>query len=47
MHVKEKLISQNSKEPTISEIAKELNLPKEDVVFALDADAGDRIFGTK
>ncbi len=37
LHVKEKLIAQNSKEPTISEIAKELNLPKEDVVFALDA----------
>lgn len=37
LHVKEKLIAQNSKEPTVSEIAKELNLPKEDVVFALDA----------
>ncbi len=37
MHVKERLISKNSKEPTISEIAKELDLPKEDVVFALDA----------
>ena len=35
--VKEKLINKNSKEPTISEIAKELDLPKEDVVFALDA----------
>ena len=34
---KEKLINKNSKEPTISEIAKELSLPKEDVVFALDA----------
>ncbi len=37
LHVKEKLIAQNSREPTVSEIAKELNLPKEDVVFALDA----------
>ena len=37
LHVKEKLISMNSKEPTITEIAKELDLPKEDVVFALDA----------
>ena len=37
LHVKEKLINKNSKEPTISEIAKELDLPKEDVVFALDA----------
>lgn len=37
LQVKEKLINQNSKEPTVSEIAKELNLPKKDVVFALDA----------
>lgn len=37
LHVKERLINENSKEPTISEIAKELDLPKEDVVFALDA----------
>lgn len=35
--VREKLINQNSKEPTITEIAKELDLPKENVVFALDA----------
>ena len=35
--VKERLTSKNSKEPTVSEIAKELDLPKEDVVFALDA----------
>lgn len=37
LQVKERLIAENSKEPTISEIAKELDLPKEDVVFALDA----------
>lgn len=37
LHIKEKLINDNSKEPTISEIAKEMELPKEDVVFALDA----------
>lgn len=37
MHVKERLISKNLKEPTINEIAKELDLPKEDVVLALDA----------
>ena len=30
-------IAYKAKEPTISEIAKELDLPKEDVVFALDA----------
>ena len=37
LQVKEKLTSKNSKEPTITEIAKELGLPKEEVVFALDA----------
>lgn len=37
MHVRERLINANSKEPTISEIAKELDLPKEDVALALDA----------
>ncbi|NLY42428.1 MAG: RNA polymerase sporulation sigma factor SigG [Clostridiaceae bacterium] len=37
LQVKEKLTNKNSKEPTITEIAKELDLPKEEVVFALDA----------
>lgn len=37
LQVREQLIKKNSKEPTITEIAKELDLPKEDVVFALDA----------
>lgn len=37
LQVKEKFMNQNSKEPTISEIAEELGIPKEDVVFALDA----------
>ncbi len=37
LHVKEKLINTNSKEPTVAEIAKVLELPTEDVVFALDA----------
>ena len=37
LSVMERLINKNSKEPTITEIAKELDLPKEDVVFALDA----------
>ena len=35
--VKERLTNQNSKEPTIGEIAKELDMPKEDIVIALDA----------
>jgi len=37
LQAKERLTSRNSKEPTIAEIAKELDLPKEEVVFALDA----------
>lgn len=37
LQAKEKLINANSKEPTIEEIAKELDIPKEDVLFALDA----------
>lgn len=35
--VKEQLTSKNSKEPTVEEIAKELDLKKEEVVFALDS----------
>ena len=35
--VRDKLIKENNKEPTISQIAKELNIPREEVVFALDA----------
>lgn len=37
LYAKEKLTNKNSKEPTLSEIADKLGLPKEDVVFALDA----------
>ena len=37
LQAKERLTKSNEKEPTINEIAKELNLPKEDVVFALDS----------
>ena len=35
--VKEKLITMHSKEPDIEEIAKEMDLPKEEVMMALDA----------
>ncbi|MBR5505689.1 MAG: RNA polymerase sporulation sigma factor SigG [Clostridia bacterium] len=35
--VKERLMAKNETEPTIDEIAKELGMEKEDVVFALDA----------
>ena len=37
LQVRDRLISENNKEPTISEIAKELKIPREEVVFALDA----------
>jgi RNA polymerase sporulation-specific sigma factor len=37
LQVRDRLIAKNNKEPTISEIAKELKLPREEVVFALDA----------
>ncbi|MBQ8164921.1 MAG: RNA polymerase sporulation sigma factor SigG [Clostridia bacterium] len=37
LQVKERLFFQNSKEPTVSEIAKELDIPCEDVVIAFDA----------
>ena len=35
--VRDKYIKDNNKEPTISQISKELNIPREEVVFALDA----------
>jgi RNA polymerase sporulation-specific sigma factor len=37
LQVRDKLITENNKEPTISQIAKELKVPREEVVFALDA----------
>lgn len=37
LQVKEKLSKQNQKEPTVEEIAKELGVDKEEVVFSLDA----------
>lgn len=37
LRAKEQFISENSREPTICELAKAIDVPKEDVVFALDA----------
>jgi len=37
LQVRDRLVNKNNKEPTISQIAKELELPREEVVFALDA----------
>jgi RNA polymerase sporulation-specific sigma factor len=37
LQVRDRLINKNNKEPNINEIAKELKIPREDIVFALDA----------
>lgn len=37
LQVQDSLVNKHSKEPTINEIAEELKIPREDVVFALDA----------
>jgi RNA polymerase sporulation-specific sigma factor len=37
MQVKEKMIAKNNREPTVEEIAKALNLPREEVVVALES----------
>ncbi len=37
LNTKERLTAKNSTEPTVADIAKEMNVPAEDVVFALDA----------
>ncbi len=37
LQVRDALVSKNGKEPTVAEIAEELKVPREEVVFALDA----------
>ncbi len=37
LQARDKLIREDNKEPSVSQIAKELELPREEVVFALDA----------
>jgi RNA polymerase sporulation-specific sigma factor len=37
MQVKERMTAQNNHEPTVDQIAKELNIPREDVVLALES----------
>ncbi|SHG58971.1 RNA polymerase, sigma subunit, RpsG/SigG [Thermosyntropha lipolytica DSM 11003] len=37
LQVREKLIGDNASEPTIAQIAEELQIPREEIVFALDA----------
>ena len=37
LQIKEKIFKETQKEATIEEIAKELNVPKEDIIISLDA----------
>ncbi len=37
MQARERLIAETQREPTIEQLAKELDIPREDIVFALDA----------
>ena len=37
LQAKERLINQNQREPTVEEVAKELGIRREEVVFAIDA----------
>jgi RNA polymerase sporulation-specific sigma factor len=37
LQVRDALVNKHSREPTINEIAEELKLPREEVIFALDA----------
>lgn len=37
LQVRDNLVNKNSREPSITEIADELNIPREEIVFALDA----------
>ena len=37
MQAREKLMAQSQREPTVEQLAKELDIPREDVVFAMDA----------
>ena len=37
LQTRDRLIAENQREPTVEQIAKELNIPREEVVFAMDA----------
>ncbi|OPJ59094.1 RNA polymerase sporulation sigma factor SigG [Clostridium oryzae] len=37
LQIRDRMVNENKREPTVSQIAKELNVPREEVVFALDA----------
>ena len=37
LQVRDRLVAENQKEPTVEQMAQELDIPREDVVFAMDA----------
>ena len=37
LQVRERFLAENQREPTVEQIAKELDIPREEVVFAMDA----------
>ena len=37
LQVRDRLLAENQREPSVEQIAKELDLPREEVVFAMDA----------
>ena len=37
LQVRDRLVAESQREPTVEQIARELNLPREEVVFAMDA----------
>ena len=37
LQVRDRLIAESQREPTVEQIAKELGIPREEVVFAMDA----------
>lgn len=37
LQARDKMVAENQREPTVEQIAKELNIPREEVVFAMDA----------
>ena len=37
LQIRDRLIAENQREPTVEQIAKELDIPREEVVFAMDA----------
>lgn len=44
LQVRDSLVTRHSREPSITEIAGELKMPREDIIFALDAHPGTGIF---